>query len=45
VVVYSGDKAKEYSVNRSGTGKMGAATGCDVLGQADGQGADLASRR
>lgn len=45
VVVYSGDKAKEYSVDRSGTGKTGATTGCDVLGQGDGQGADLASRR
>ena len=45
VVVYSGDKAKEYSVDRSGTGKVGAAAGCDVSGQGDTRGADLASRR
>jgi pilus assembly protein CpaB len=45
VVVYSGDKAKEYSVGRSGNGKVGAEAGCDVLGQADSPSADFASRR
>jgi pilus assembly protein CpaB len=44
VVIYSGDKAKEYSVGRSGTGTISAA-GCDVLGQAGSPAADFASRR
>jgi pilus assembly protein CpaB len=44
VVVYTGDKTKEYSVKRRGAGDTGAAAGCDVSSETAPQSAALASR-
>ncbi len=44
VVVYGGDKPKEYSVRKQDAGDTGAAIGCDVSGEMASQGAALAKR-
>ncbi len=45
VVVYSGDKPKEYSVKKRDAGDTGAPSGCDVSRQGASQAAALASLR
>jgi pilus assembly protein CpaB len=44
VVVYAGDKPKEYSVRKHDAGDTGAAIGCGLSGEMASQGAALAKR-